>query len=70
MDLESERVNSFNDWHVQVLSLIAPQIAISLENARLYEELAERERAIQQDLDAASKLQKIIMPPEARRCED
>jgi sigma-B regulation protein RsbU (phosphoserine phosphatase) len=65
MDLESERVNSFNDWHVQVLSLIAPQIAISLENARLYEELAERERAIQQDLDAASKLQKIIMPPEA-----
>jgi sigma-B regulation protein RsbU (phosphoserine phosphatase) len=65
MDLESERVGSFNDGHVQVLSLIAPQIAISLENARLYEELAARENAIQKDLAAASKLQKILMPSEA-----
>lgn len=65
LDLESERVGFFNESHVAVLTLIAPQIAISLENARLYEELAERERAIQQDLDAASQLQKILMPAEA-----
>lgn len=65
MDVESERVGFFNEGHVQVLSLIAPQVAISLENARLYEELAERERLIQADLQAASRLQKILMPCEA-----
>jgi phosphoserine phosphatase RsbU/P len=64
MDLESERVNYFTEDHARTLSLIAPQIAISIENARLYEELAQRERAIQQDLEAAQQLQSIIMPSE------
>ena len=64
MDLESERVNYFTEDHARTLSLIAPQIAISIENARLYEELAQRERAIQKDLEAAQQLQAIIMPSE------
>ena len=64
MDLESERVNYFTEDHARTLSLIAPQIAIAIENARLYEELAQRERAIQQDLEAAQKLQAVIMPSE------
>lgn len=65
MDLESERVGAFNEDHVRTLSLIAPQIAAAIENARLYEELAERERDIQKDLEAAQKLQTIIFPSEA-----
>ncbi|MCC7157525.1 MAG: GAF domain-containing protein [Bryobacterales bacterium] len=68
MDLESTRVNYFNDEHVRVLTLIAPQIATAIENARLYEELALRERRIQQDLEAARQLQSVILPvkpPEA-----
>jgi len=69
MDLESERVNSFTEDHARTLSLIAPQIAISIENARLYEEIAQRERAIQQDLEAAQQLQAIIMPSEPPRIE-
>ncbi len=64
MDLESERLNYFTEEHARTLSLIAPQIAISVENARLYEELAQRERAIQKDLEAAQQLQAIIMPSE------
>jgi sigma-B regulation protein RsbU (phosphoserine phosphatase) len=64
MDLESERVNYFTEDHARTLSLIAPQIAISIENARLYEELAQRERAIQQDLQAAQQLQSVFMPAE------
>lgn len=64
MDLESERVNYFTEDHARTLSLIAPQIATSIENARLYEELAQRERAIQKDLEAAQQLQAIIMPSE------
>lgn len=62
MDLESARVNYFNEEHVRVLTLIAPQIATAIENARLYEELAQRERRIQQDLEAARQLQSVILP--------
>ena len=40
MDLESERIGFFTDDHVRMLALLAPQIASSVENARLYEELA------------------------------
>lgn len=36
-----------------------------MENARLYQELEQRERAIQEDLEAASQLQSILMPEEA-----
>jgi sigma-B regulation protein RsbU (phosphoserine phosphatase) len=64
MDLESEHVNAFNEDHVRTLSLIAPQIAIAIENARLYEELAAREREIEKDLEAAQKLQSVMLPAE------
>jgi len=62
MNLESRRLGYFNEDHVRMLSLIAPSIAISIENARLYEELAQREREIQQDLQAAHNLQSVLLP--------
>ncbi|HUQ90083.1 MAG TPA: GAF domain-containing protein [Bryobacteraceae bacterium] len=62
LDLESERMGFFTDDHVRVLSLLAPQVASSVENARLYEELASREQRMEQDLRAARKLQKILLP--------
>ena len=65
MDLESSHIAYFTEDHVRMLSLLAPQIASSVENARLYEELAARERAMQQDLSAASKLQSVLLPREA-----
>jgi sigma-B regulation protein RsbU (phosphoserine phosphatase) len=65
MDLESSHIAHFTDDHVRMLSLLAPQVASSVENARLYEELAARERAMQQDLSAASKLQSVLLPREA-----
>jgi sigma-B regulation protein RsbU (phosphoserine phosphatase) len=65
MDLESERLSYFTEEHVRTLGLIAPQVAISLENARLYEELAEREKRLEDDLEAAKQLQKIMIPEEA-----
>ena len=39
MDLESDRVGHFTDDHVRTLSVIAPQVASSVENARLYGDL-------------------------------
>ena len=62
MDLESERFSFFTDDHVRALSLLAPQIATSVENARLYEELAQREQRMEQDLRAAYKLQSVLLP--------
>lgn len=62
MDLESVRLAFFTDDHVRALSLLAPQIATSVENARLYEELAQREGRMEQDLRAAYKLQSILLP--------
>jgi phosphoserine phosphatase RsbU/P len=62
IDLESQRLAFFTDEHVRALSLLAPQIANSVENARLYEELAQREQRMEQDLKAAHKLQSVLLP--------
>ncbi len=65
MDLESEELGFFTEEHARLLSLLAPQIAVSVLNARLYEELATREQAMEQDLRAARRLQKVLLPREA-----
>jgi len=62
MDLESERMGFFTDDHVRMLMLLAPQIASSVENARLYEEVAIRERRMEEDLQAARDLQSVMLP--------
>ncbi|MBZ5602272.1 MAG: SpoIIE family protein phosphatase [Acidobacteriia bacterium] len=65
LDLESDRVAHFTEDHQRTLSLLAPQVASSVENARLYEELAQREQRMEQDLAAARKLQHVLQPREA-----
>ena len=69
MDLESERVGFFTDDHVRTLTVLAPQIANSVENARLYEELAARERHMEEDLKAARELQRVMLPDGAPEIE-
>jgi sigma-B regulation protein RsbU (phosphoserine phosphatase) len=62
MDLESSEFSHFSDDHVRTMALLAPQIANSVENARLYEELANRERRMEEDLHAARELQRFLLP--------
>src|SRR5262245_33443392 len=62
MDLESSRVGYFTDDHVRTLALLAPQVASSVENARLYNEVATREKQLEADLQAARDLQKVLIP--------
>jgi sigma-B regulation protein RsbU (phosphoserine phosphatase) len=62
MDLESDRVGYFSDDHTRTLALLAPQVAASLENARLYAEIAQREKAMEADLQAARELQRVLIP--------
>jgi sigma-B regulation protein RsbU (phosphoserine phosphatase) len=61
LNVESERINFFTEDHQRVLATLAPQIASSVENARLYEELAQREQMLEQDLKAARKLQRLLL---------
>jgi sigma-B regulation protein RsbU (phosphoserine phosphatase) len=62
MDLESEAIGHFTDDHVRTLTLLAPQVASSVENARLYQEIAQRERRMDEDLKAARELQRVLLP--------
>src|SRR5581483_7701925 len=65
MNLESERMGYFTEDHARLLALLAPQIASSVENARLYEEIAQREQWMDRDLKAARNVQLIMLPREA-----
>ncbi len=69
MDLESDRVGYFTDDHVRTLALLAPQVASSVENARLYQELTTRERRMEEDLEAARELQRVLLPDAAPEIE-
>ncbi len=65
LDVESQHLGFFTEDHQRTLSLLAPQIAASVENARLYEEIATREQRMDQDLKAARKLQHVLQPRQA-----
>ena len=57
MDLESPQLNYFTADHVQTLSILAASLAVSIENARLYEKVARDEARLERDLNAARRLQ-------------
>ncbi|HWG59037.1 MAG TPA: SpoIIE family protein phosphatase [Candidatus Acidoferrales bacterium] len=62
MDLESPQVNYFTPEHVQVLSILAAHLAVSIENARLYEKVAVDEARMERDLNAARRIQGALLP--------
>ncbi|MCW5978269.1 MAG: SpoIIE family protein phosphatase [Bryobacteraceae bacterium] len=61
LDLECDRVGYFTETHLQTLLLLAPLIANSIENARLYEDIAARERRSAENLRAARTLQETLL---------
>ena len=65
LNLESERIGYFTEDHARTLTLLAPSVSIAVENARLYHEIGERERRMQEDLKAAFELQTVLLPPDA-----
>src|ERR1017187_428029 len=62
IDLESPHLNYFNDEHVRMFSTLAPQVAIAIENARLYERVARSEARLERDLRSAQEIQMHLMP--------
>lgn len=61
-DLESPRLNYFTEEHVRVFSTLAPQIAVAIENARLYERVVRSEARLERDLERAREIQMHLMP--------
>ncbi len=61
--LESPQENYFTEDHVQTLSILAAHLAVSLENARLYEQLAKDEARMERELTAAQRLQTALLRP-------
>jgi sigma-B regulation protein RsbU (phosphoserine phosphatase) len=62
MDLESPQLNYFTPDHVQALSILAAHLAVSIENARLYERVARDETRMERDLNAARRIQGALLP--------
>jgi phosphoserine phosphatase RsbU/P len=63
LDLESPQLNAFREEHVQTLSILAANLAVSLENARLYEQVARDEARLERDLQAAKRIQGALIRP-------
>ncbi len=63
LDLESHRRGFFTSRHLQTMEMLAPQVAVAIENARLYERLARDEARLEYDLRAARELQASLLPP-------
>src|ERR1700691_1056362 len=62
LDLEHTRRGYFTDDHKRTLTTLAAQLAIAIENARLYEEIERQERRLERDLALARELQFRLLP--------
>ncbi len=62
LDLEHTRRGYFTEDHMRTISTLAAQIAISIENARLYEQISRQEQRLEQDLMLARELQYRLLP--------
>jgi phosphoserine phosphatase RsbU/P len=63
LDLESPQLNYFTEQHVQTLTILAANLAVALENARLYEQVARDEARMERDLQAAKRIQGALLRP-------
>src|SRR5438445_11267462 len=63
LDLEHTKKNFFTEDHQRTIATLAAQIAIAIENARLYEEIARQENRLERDLAMARELQFRLLPP-------
>jgi sigma-B regulation protein RsbU (phosphoserine phosphatase) len=62
LDLEHTRRGFFTEDHRRTMTTLAAQVAIAIENARLYEEIARQERRLERDLSLARELQMRLLP--------
>ncbi|OFW01403.1 MAG: hypothetical protein A3I61_18215 [Acidobacteria bacterium RIFCSPLOWO2_02_FULL_68_18] len=68
IDLESPELDAFTKEHKELVTLLASQAAVAIENARLYEEVRRNEERIERELEFAQRVQRALLPtgPPAR----
>jgi sigma-B regulation protein RsbU (phosphoserine phosphatase) len=65
LDLEHTRPGYFNEEHERVLTTLAAQVAISIENARLYQAVRRQEAQLERDIAMAREVQLRLLPTTA-----
>ncbi|MFZ1938142.1 MAG: SpoIIE family protein phosphatase [Terracidiphilus sp.] len=65
LDLEHTRPAFFNEQHERMLTTLGSQIAIAIENARLYQAVRRQERQLERDIAMAREVQLRLLPNEA-----
>jgi sigma-B regulation protein RsbU (phosphoserine phosphatase) len=62
LDLEHTRVGFFNEEHERVLTTLAAQVAIAIENAQLYQAVRTQEAQLERDMAMAREVQLRLLP--------
>jgi sigma-B regulation protein RsbU (phosphoserine phosphatase) len=62
VDLESPELDAFSKRDVEILTLLASQAAVAIENARLYEEVSVNEERLERELRFAQRVQVALLP--------
>jgi phosphoserine phosphatase RsbU/P len=70
LDLEHTRRGFFTDDHKRTVTTLAAQVAIAIENAQLYEQIARQEKRLERDLAMARQLQFRLLPPTLPKLEN
>ena len=63
-DLESPELDAFTKEHKELLTLLASQAAVAIDNARLYEQVTRNEERIEKELRFAKRVQLAMLPTE------
>ena len=63
-DLESPEPDAFNKKHVKLLTLLASEAAVAIENARLVESIRDSEARFEKELRLAQRVQMALLPQE------
>jgi sigma-B regulation protein RsbU (phosphoserine phosphatase) len=63
-DLESPELDAFSTHDVEILTLLASQAAVAIENARLYETIRANELRLEKELRFAQRVQSALLPTE------
>ncbi|MDH4064059.1 MAG: GAF domain-containing protein [Acidobacteriota bacterium] len=63
-DLESPEIGAFTKKHVELLTLLASQAAVAIENARLYQAIRDNELRLDKEVRFAQRVQMALLPQE------
>lgn len=61
-DLESPELDAFSKRDAEILTLLASQAAVAIENARLYEAIVANESRMEKELKFAQRVQAALLP--------